>query len=87
MGWHEKYGGQEAFEATFDQVGSVRLPKWSDIYGKDPSDFLILRTYAFIKTEREREIGLGEDWPHDPLPLGNCWSWEGHAGDLTAKTG
>jgi len=26
-----------------------------------------------LKTEKEREIGIGDAYPHKPIPFGECW--------------
>ena len=36
-----------------------------------------LRTMYFIDTEREREIGIGEDYLEPEIPFGECWAADG----------
>jgi len=41
--------------------------------------FGILRTLTLLKTEREREIGIGEEYKQPEIPFGTCRLLDGHA--------
>jgi len=48
------------------------LPSWNDVYSPFSGSFYILRTVTFLKTEREREIGIGDDYNQPEIPFGDC---------------
>ena len=62
LGFYDEHdpNGQEKWSKTWDK--SIDLPTRSDIYAQKPSSFSILRTVTFLKTEREREMVIGEDY-------------------------
>ena len=54
---------------TFNEIG---LPTIEEVYAPKKNDYNLLKTVTFIKTDLEREIGIGEDYPYGPLPFGEC---------------
>lgn len=73
-GYYNSDEERRQWESTFrdDIEGGYRLPKYEDIYGEWPSrtKMQLLRTVYFIDTEREREIGIGEDYEEAAIPFG-----------------
>ena len=59
-GYHDKYGNFENWKETFDKES--HLPTWEDVYGGKRDSYNPFRTLAAIDTEREREIGIGEEY-------------------------
>ena len=49
----------------------INFPYPKDIYSKRHG-FYGLRTVTFVKTEREREIGVGEDYDEPAMGFGEC---------------
>ena len=50
----------ENWKETFDKES--HLPTWEDVYGGKRDSYNTFRTLAAIDTEREREIGIGEEY-------------------------
>jgi len=48
----------------------VFLPTAEDIYSDLSAEFANFRDIYFIKTEQEREIGIGEEYKDDEIPFG-----------------
>jgi hypothetical protein len=48
------------------------LPSAEDLYGTIKGNFNTLRTLTFIKSEEEKKLGIGEDFPYGPIPFGTC---------------
>jgi hypothetical protein len=57
------------------------LPQRKDIYAQKPHSYNILRTVTFIKTEREREMVIGEKYAQKPIPFGVCYTQTGWVHD------
>jgi hypothetical protein len=48
----------------------VDLPKYDDVYGPINGGWGILRTLTFLKTDKEKDIGIGDGYDYDPIPFG-----------------
>ena len=81
-GYHELYENHIGWRKTFDP--ETDLPTYKDVYGPKENGYHILRTVNFIKTKREQEIGIGEEWTQGPLKFGECLVGEGwtHEGEV-----
>lgn len=81
-GYHEMYGNHVGWSKTFDP--EINLPTYKDVYGPKENGYHILRTLNFLKTEREKAIGIGEEWMQEPLLFGECLVGEGwtHDGEV-----
>ena len=44
------------------------------MYGPINGGWHILRTLTLLKTKREKQIGIGEDYDYEPIPFGECWT-------------
>ena len=76
-GYYEKYGGSEEWKNHYDS--ETGLPTYEDVYGPKKKPYNILRVVNFIKTEKEREMQIGEDYPYGPLEFGRCYIDHGQA--------
>jgi hypothetical protein len=41
-----------------------------DVYGPKKNSYNILRNLIFIKTEKEKEMEIGVDYPFEPMEFG-----------------
>jgi len=53
------------------------LPSIDDTYGELENNY-IWRTLYFIDSDREKKIGIGEDYPVGKIPHGECRTRDGH---------
>ena len=82
-GLYEKYGSEEAFRNSF--MEDVGLPQHEDVYGQMKQSWNMLRNIIFIKSQREMEIGIGEEYKlsekengqQKPIPFGVCQTKHG----------
>lgn len=70
--YDSEVGNQEKYLETYVDGAAP----YEDVYGHIEG-WAQLRTIYYIDTEREREAGVGEDWPHEPLPFNKCLVREG----------
>lgn len=74
-GYHEIYEDRYAWKETFDKESG--LPKYEEVYGEFTGYFELLRTVLFIDSKREKEHGIGLEFPYDELPFGRCIATSG----------
>ena len=72
-----QYPNGDEWAKTF--IPELGLPKYEEVYGPKKSGYNVLRILNFIKTEQERAIGIGKDYPFEPLGLGECYLKHGYA--------
>ena len=68
-----KYHDDESHDAWRNTFNEVNLPQYDEVYEQKANNYHILRTVNFIKTDLEKEIGIGEDYTQGPIPFGECF--------------
>lgn len=72
-----KYLNGDEWAKTFPP--ETGLPKYEEVYGPKKGGYSVLRILNFIKTEKEKEIGIGQEYPFGPLGFGECYLKHGWA--------
>jgi hypothetical protein len=65
-------------ETWTEATGGTQLPNHQTVYSESLPAPYRLRTLWFIDTERERAIGIGENYKLEPIPPAVCLCKDGH---------
>ena len=61
------------------------MPLYDDVYSPMKNSWNLLRNVYFIKSLKEKEIGIGDDYNLEPVNFGECYVNDGYTYNNTIE--